>query len=110
MSNYTTNCIHHQVCHGAYNCQTKCQYFEERPQGDSISRRDIKDHISELMLVYSGTELDNAILNAIDNAESVSDRYDEGFRDGYAQRFNDIEERKENSRLFQKDGAEEYKK
>lgn len=31
---YLTNCIHHQVCQGAYNCQTKCQYFEERPQGE----------------------------------------------------------------------------
>lgn len=29
---YLTNCIHHQICQGAYNCQTKCQYFEERPQ------------------------------------------------------------------------------
>lgn len=32
---------------------------------------DLKVHISELMLVYSGTELDNAILNAIDNAPTV---------------------------------------
>lgn len=38
---------------------------------DLISREDIKDHISELMLVYSGEELANAILNAIDNAEAV---------------------------------------
>ena len=38
---------------------------------DLISRSDIKTHISELMLVYSGTELDNAILNAIDNAPTV---------------------------------------
>lgn len=29
---YLTNCIHHQICRGAYNCQTECQYFEERPQ------------------------------------------------------------------------------
>lgn len=33
---YLTNCIHHQICQGAYNCQTKCQYFEERPQGEWI--------------------------------------------------------------------------
>ena len=32
---------------------------------------DLKVHISELMLVYSGTELDNAILKAIDNAPTV---------------------------------------
>lgn len=38
-------------------------------------------------------------------AEAVSDRYDEGFRDGYAKCINDREERKENSRLFQKGGA-----
>lgn len=38
---------------------------------DLISRSDIKTHISELMLVYSDTELDNAILNAIDNAPTV---------------------------------------
>ena len=38
---------------------------------DLISRSDIKDHIGELLLVYSGAELANAILNAIDNAEPV---------------------------------------
>ena len=37
---------------------------------DLISRSDIKDHISELLLVYSGEELANAILNAIDNASA----------------------------------------
>ena len=36
---------------------------------------DLKVHISELMLVYSGTELDNAILNAIDNAPTVEPCY-----------------------------------
>ena len=39
--------------------------------GDLISRKDIKDHISELLLVYSGAELANAILDAIDNAPAV---------------------------------------
>ena len=43
----------------------------------------------------------------IDNAPTVADRYDEGFRDGYAQCINDKEERKENSRLFQKGDKEE---
>lgn len=32
---------------------------------------DLKVHISELLLVYSGEELANAILNAIDNAQTV---------------------------------------
>ena len=32
---------------------------------------DLKAHISELILVYSGTELENAILNAIDNAPTI---------------------------------------
>lgn len=33
----------------------------------------LKDHISELMLIYKDTELDNAILNAIDNAPTVEE-------------------------------------
>ena len=41
-------------------------------KGDLISREALKVHISELMLVYSGSELDNAILNAIDNAPSIN--------------------------------------
>lgn len=31
----------------------------------------LKTHISELTLVYSGTELNNAILNAIDNTPTI---------------------------------------
>lgn len=34
---------------------------------------DLKVHISELMLVYSGTELNNAILDAIDNSPTVEE-------------------------------------
>ena len=60
--------------------------YEEKPQGDLISRSDIKDHISELLIFYigeftkcpkclydeaSGADLANAILNAIDNAPTV---------------------------------------
>lgn len=72
---------------------------------------DLKTHISELILVYSGTELDCAILNAIDNAPTVAlppdNKYDEvilaheqiayerGVADGYAEA---IEEGK-NTRL-----------
>lgn len=41
---------------------------------------DLKTHISELMLVYSGTELDNAILNAIDNATTVEYTFAEAFQ------------------------------
>lgn len=40
---------------------------------DLISRVCLKEHISELMLVYSGTELNNAILNTIDNAPPVEE-------------------------------------
>ena len=32
---------------------------------------DLKVHISELLLVYSGSELDTAIINAIDNTPTV---------------------------------------
>ena len=35
----------------------------------------LKVHISELLLVYSGEELANAILNAIDNAPTVERQY-----------------------------------
>lgn len=50
---------------------------------DLISRKDLKDHISELMLVYGGTEIDMAILNAIDNAPTVlHDNYSMGYQDG----------------------------
>lgn len=42
---------------------------------DLISRKDLKDHISELMLVYGGTEINMAILNAIDNALTVKPCY-----------------------------------
>lgn len=58
---------------------------------DLISREDIKDHIGELLLVYSSEELANAILNAIDNAPMVNiskiehKAYNEGFKDGVDQ-------------------------
>ncbi len=39
-----------------------------------IDADDLKEHIVQLMLVYSGTELENAILNAIDNAETVEEK------------------------------------
>lgn len=49
----------------------------------------LKVHISELILVYSGTELDNAILNAIDNAPTVDlkDIYQEGYYDGHLEGY-----------------------
>lgn len=47
---------------------------------------DLKVHISELMLVYSGEELDNAILNAIDNAPTVPLP---DFKEGYKQAIRD---------------------
>ena len=59
----------------------------------------LKDHISELLLVYSGKELANAILNAIDNALTVEtdievatkDAYDHGYTDGWKDRFGEPE-------------------
>lgn len=46
---------------------------------DLIRRSGIKDHIGELLLVYSGEELANAILNAIDNALTVPNEYMRGY-------------------------------
>lgn len=40
-----------------------------------IDADELKVHISELILVYSSTELDNAILNAINNAPTVEQKY-----------------------------------
>lgn len=74
--------------------------YEEGSQGDLISRSYLRQMIP--------TPIEDEykyVHQIIDNAPTVSDRYDEGFRDGYAQCFNDKEERKENSRLFQKGGA-----
>ena len=62
------------------------------------------DHCPEVLDAGSCAVL-RCIRRIIDNAQPVSDRYDEGFRDGYAQCINDKEERKENNRLFQKGGA-----
>lgn len=42
----------------------------------------LKVHISELMLVYSGTELNTAILNAIDNAPTVAPKKGEWIKIG----------------------------
>lgn len=52
---------------------------------------DLKVHISELILVYSGTELDCAILNAIDDAPTIDvisneesyEMYGKGYLQGY---------------------------
>ena len=49
-------------------------------KGDLISRSDIKDHIGELLLVYSGADLATAILNAIDNAPTVEYTFEEAFQ------------------------------
>ena len=62
----------------------------ERPSGDCISREALKVHISELLLVYSGEELDNAILNAIDNAQAIplpneQIAWEQGYEAGLAQ-------------------------
>ena len=82
-------------------------------KGDLISREALKEVIkaNHYLLSAKNNSTDygmftTGIIQAIDNAPAVSDRYDEGFRDGYHKCFNDIEERKENSRLFRKGGAE----
>ena len=79
-------------------------------KGDLISRSALKEEIVKLcerINANNGITVPAlAFTRIIDNAPTVSDRYDEGFRDGYHKCFNDIEERKENSRLFRKGGAE----
>ena len=75
--------------------------YKERPQGELIIREGLKEDFIETINAQ-GFMTTEEIISKIDNAPTVSDRYDEGFRDGYAQRFNDIEERKENNRLFRK--------
>ena len=82
---------------------------KEIPKGDLISREALKEHIFTVNH-GNGVEIEPievVPLCVIDNAPTVSDRYDEGFRDGYAQCINDKEERKENNRLFQKGDKEE---
>ena len=63
----------------------------------------LKEQFSEIVGEYIVSE----IISIIDNAPAVPDRYDEGFRDGYAKCFNDREERKENFIRFLKGSEEE---
>ena len=60
-------------------------------KGDLISRSALKEELANLLvsidyLVNKTTIADKelAIFSVIDNAPTVADRYDEGFRDGYA--------------------------
>lgn len=77
-----------------------------RVDKDLISRSALKKEIDDYAEKRQDTLLwQSDIEEIIDNAPTVSDRYDEGFRDGYAQCINDKEERKENNRLFQKGGT-----
>lgn len=71
------------------------------------------DALSELLVkTYETAPTEKALLFVAlllknnEQVPTVSDRYDEGFRDGYAQCINDKEERKENNRLFRKGGVE----
>lgn len=74
---------------------------------DLISREALKKAISEATYNFEQIPIRvDKVQEIIDNVEAVSDRYDEGFRDGYAQCNNDKAERKENNRLFQKGGKE----
>lgn len=77
---------------------------------DLISREALKREIMDNMYFIREEAIAvikvGDLLKLIDNAETISDRYDEGFRDGYAQCFNDREERKENFIRFLKGGEE----
>ena len=68
-------------------------------KGDLISRSALKEELANLLvsidyLVNKTTIADKelAIFSVIDNAPTVADRYDEGFRDGYAKCINDMHE------------------
>ena len=95
----------------------------EQNGGDLISREDLLNAIHKVIEEAFGSDdiydqgynnglfkaselVDSALTVAVDN---YSMGYQDGFRDGYAQCFTDKEERKENSRLFRKGGAEECK-
>lgn len=82
--------------------------MNEIPQGDLKSCEALKAYARKVMYEKNATNfsLIKMFDEIIDDAPTVTDRYDEGFRDGYAQCINDKEERKENNRLFRKGGKE----
>ena len=47
-----------------------------------VDADDLKEHITQLILVYRGVRLDNAIIEAIDNAPTIPQPE---FKDGYKQ-------------------------
>lgn len=47
-----------------------------------VDADDLKEHIIQLILVYRGVRLDNAIIEAIDNAPTIPQL---DFKDGYKQ-------------------------
>lgn len=62
--------------------------YEERPQGDSISREALKNDLitffpDKCLEGITAKTLFKQILTDIDNAPTVSDRYDEGYAQGY---------------------------
>lgn len=54
--------------------------YEERPQGDLISRSVLKKMV---YAEFGNSNLTDAFNNIIDNAPTVSDRYEEGYAQGY---------------------------
>ena len=115
------DCIHSGLCYKENdyeNFPDRCgNFIPERPQGEwgnwiiaeiqcptCLRYFEIDYYTKEELKKCSncGADMRN---EESPQAEAVSDRYDEGFRDGYAQCINDKEERKENNRLFQKGGA-----
>ena len=70
MSNYTLNCIHYQVCQRS-TCNTKCQYFEEKPKltGDLISRSVLKEKVA--LMWGDNSHVTESMYEIIDNTSIV---------------------------------------
>ncbi len=86
---------------------TELKALKERPQGDltEAEKKICKIYLEDLDKTHTCNEY-TLLMNLIDNASTISDSYNKGFREGYSKCITDIEERKENNRLFQKGGAE----
>ena len=60
--------------------------YDERPQGDLISRDALKKAIcidEPISIDETWEQLYDAVVKAIDNAPTISDRYAEGYAQGY---------------------------
>lgn len=92
-----------------YSCGGECDHCPEVLDAGSCSvLRFIRWIIDNAQPVEIATKL-QPNCNNLQQGECENCDYNKGFRDGYSQCINDREERKENSRLFQKGGAENEK-